>query len=149
MAVPVGQRRVHPVRTVRQRVSGDRPAEVHFFADRQALRAWFESHHAGAEELWIGYWKKTAARGGVTYAEAVEEALCFGWVDSRLRSLGPESYAHRYTPRRETSHWSTSSITAARALIGAGRMRPSGLRAFERRPAARQTTRRRRDSGAA
>ncbi|MGP8077848.1 MAG: YdeI/OmpD-associated family protein [Thermoplasmata archaeon] len=108
-------------------------ADVLFFPQRERLRAWFEENHATAKELWIGYFKQGSGKGGVTYAEAVEEALCFGWIDGQVRSLDEESYANRYTPRRPGSRWSRTNVTKAKELERAGRLRPAGLRAFRAR----------------
>lgn len=106
--------------------------KVLFFASRESLRDWFERHHARASELWVGYYKRGSGRTAVTYLEAVEEALCFGWIDGRLRSLDGDSYAHRYTPRGPKSRWSATNVARARALERAGRMRPAGRAAFHR-----------------
>lgn len=128
-------------------MSEARPARVRFFADRQELRAWFEAHHDTVQEVWIGYWRKGVGRSGVTYLEAVQEALCFGWVDSQVRSLDSVSYANRYTPRRGGSRWSPSNAAIARALVRAGRMRAPGLQAFRGRARARRNSPRRAGSG--
>ncbi|HZY92977.1 MAG TPA: hypothetical protein VFG07_09455 [Thermoplasmata archaeon] len=107
--------------------------QARFFRTRASLRAWFVAHHATAPELWIGYYKRGVNRKSVNYLEAVEEAMCFGWVDGLLRSLDHESYANRYTPRRPGSHWTDANVKKARALIADGRMRPAGLRVFRAR----------------
>lgn len=103
---------------------------VRFFTDREQLRAWFERHHASASEIWIGYYKQGVPRAGVRYAEVLDEALCFGWIDGQVRSLDREAYANRYTPRRPGSNWSASNVQRARELIRAGRMHEAGLRAL-------------------
>lgn len=104
-----------------------------FFETPTQLRRWFEANHATTTELWIGYYKKQSGRGGVTYKQALDEALCFGWIDGVLRSLDETSYTNRFTPRRQRSTWSAVNIARAQALIAEGRMRPAGLAAFERR----------------
>jgi len=104
-----------------------------FFRTRRDLRRWFELHHASARELWIGYPKAGRGASGVTYAEAVEEALCFGWIDGQVRSLGPDRYANRYSPRRPGSRWSRVNVAKAEALLRAGRMQPAGTLAFSQR----------------
>jgi uncharacterized protein YdeI (YjbR/CyaY-like superfamily) len=106
-------------------------SKVRFFEGREQLRAWFERHHAIETELWIGYFKKGAGRIGLSYAEAVEEALCFGWIDGQVRSLDGTSYTNRYTPRRAGSRWSQVNLAKVRELVTRGRMHASGLRAFE------------------
>jgi len=103
------------------------------FASLEQLRRWFEENHARAKELWIAYPKKGTGGKGVSYAEAVEEALCFGWVDGQVRSLDERTYANRYAPRRSDSRWSRTNVRRALELRRLGRMHPSGLAAFERR----------------
>jgi uncharacterized protein YdeI (YjbR/CyaY-like superfamily) len=103
---------------------------VHFFRRRKELRAWFEKNHSRAKELWIGYYKKGTGKDGVTYAEAVEEALCFGWIDGQVRSINSDSYANRYTPRRPGSRWSQVNLRHAEKLARAGRMHQAGLKVY-------------------
>jgi uncharacterized protein YdeI (YjbR/CyaY-like superfamily) len=109
------------------------PAEAVFFPSAADFRAWLEANHDSAPELWVGYHKKSSGRGGMTYAEAVDEALCFGWIDGKVRSLDEDSYVQRYTPRRPDSNWSAVNIAKVAALKEQGRMHPAGLRAFEQR----------------
>jgi len=104
-----------------------------FFRTRRELRTWFENNHATAQEQWIGYPKKGSALKGMGYEEVVEEALCFGWVDGQVRSLGPDAVANRYTPRRAGSRWSQVNVDRARRLIEEGRMTDAGRAVFERR----------------
>jgi uncharacterized protein YdeI (YjbR/CyaY-like superfamily) len=109
-----------------------------FFAQQEQLRAWFEKNHSRATELWIGYYKRGSDPPGVTYAEAVEVALCFGWIDGQVRSLDKRRYANRYTPRRPGSRWSQTNVAKVNELIRAGAMHPAGLKKFrERDPAQR------------
>jgi uncharacterized protein YdeI (YjbR/CyaY-like superfamily) len=117
-------------------------SKVRFFATTDDLRAWFEEHHDRASELWIGYYRQGTGKPGVTYPEAVLEALCFGWIDGQVRSLDAVSYTNRYSPRRPASRWSAINRRQARMLISAGRMHTAGRAAFERgrgRPAIRAT----------
>jgi uncharacterized protein YdeI (YjbR/CyaY-like superfamily) len=107
--------------------------KVRFFEGPEHLRAWFEHHHATATELWIGYFKRGASRTGLSYLQAVEEALCFGWIDGQVRSLDATSYTNRYTPRRTGSPWSQVNIAKVRELTARGRMHTSGLTAFAAR----------------
>ncbi len=111
---------------------------VRFFDTVAELRAWFEDHHASRTELWIGYYKANSGRPGVTYDQAVEEALCFGWVDGQVRSLGADRYTNRYTPRSTPSRWSTLNVRRVRELEAAGRMHPAGRAAFARRDPVRR-----------
>jgi uncharacterized protein YdeI (YjbR/CyaY-like superfamily) len=110
-----------------------RQMEPVFFATRDELRAWLERHHADRDELWVGLYKKASGKPSVTWPEVVDEALCFGWIDGVRRSLGPDSYANRLTPRRARSNWSAINVKRVRELIEEGRMRPAGLVAFEAR----------------
>jgi uncharacterized protein YdeI (YjbR/CyaY-like superfamily) len=109
------------------------PPKATFFSGRELLREWFERNHDRAKEIWIGYYKAGSGREGVSYSEAVEEALCFGWIDGQVRSLDGTSYANRYTPRRPGSRWSRVNVTKVEQLLSAGRMRPAGLKAFRDR----------------
>jgi uncharacterized protein YdeI (YjbR/CyaY-like superfamily) len=103
------------------------------FATAADFRAWLEENHATAGELWVGYYKKASGKSSMTYAEAVEEALCYGWIDGITRSFGADVYANRFTPRRPKSNWSAINIAKVAELQKQGRMRPAGLRAFEQR----------------
>ncbi|MBI2409380.1 MAG: YdeI/OmpD-associated family protein [Gemmatimonadetes bacterium] len=104
-----------------------------FFKSVESLRLWFATHGTSKSELWIGYYKKTSGKGGVVYKEALDEALCWGWIDGQVRSIDDISYMQRWTPRRPTSIWSNVNVGKVEALIAAGRMQPAGLAAFARR----------------
>lgn len=104
-----------------------------FFKDAAALREWFAEHHATAPELLLGIYKKHSGMPSVSLTEAIDEALCVGWIDSIERRLDDVSYALRFTPRKARSNWSERNIKRAQDLIGRGRMLPAGLAAFERR----------------
>jgi uncharacterized protein YdeI (YjbR/CyaY-like superfamily) len=110
----------------------DRPAEPRLFDTPAEFRAWLEANHASATELWVGYYKKGTGKTSMSYAEAVEEALCFGWIDGLTRSYG-EYYANRFTPRRKGSGWSRHNLERVARLLEEGRMHPAGLRAYEER----------------
>ena len=107
-----------------------------FFADPLDFRAWLQANHARADELWVGYYKKASGRGGMVYAEAVEQALCFGWIDGVVKSIDTERYTQRFTPRRARSYWSAVNIRKANALIASGQMAAPGLAVFSARSAA-------------
>jgi len=109
------------------------PPDVVVFADAAQFRAWLAENHDSARELWVGYYKKGVPKTSITYPEAVEEALCFGWIDGLGRRIDDEVHANRYTPRRRTSSWSAVNIAKVAELKAAGRMHPAGLRAFEER----------------
>jgi uncharacterized protein YdeI (YjbR/CyaY-like superfamily) len=106
---------------------------VKSFPSAAAFRAWLERHHRTASELTVRCARAHAAEKGVTYLEAVDEALCFGWIDGVRRRVDADSFSVRFTPRRPGSKWSAVNIRKATALIRAGRMRPAGLTAFEAR----------------
>ncbi len=110
---------------------------VVFFADAAAFRAWLEVHHATTAELHVGFYKKSSGRAGLTYPEAVDEALCYGWIDGVMKSLGPVSYRHRFTPRKPTSIWSNVNVGHVARLTAAGKMAPAGLAAFAARRASK------------
>ena len=105
---------------------------VHF-ATPAEFRAWLENHHGTETELWVGFYKKSSGKGGMVYAQAVDEALCYGWIDGLMRSIDRERYSQRFTPRKRGSIWSTINVGHVKRLKAAGLMRPSGLAAFEAR----------------
>jgi uncharacterized protein YdeI (YjbR/CyaY-like superfamily) len=107
--------------------------EAVFFTTPAELRAWFEQHHATEPELLVGYWKKHTGKVGVTHPEAIEQALCFGWIDSIGRRIDDERHQVRFTPRRKGSVWSAINIAAVARLTEQGLMHPAGLAAFELR----------------
>ncbi len=100
-----------------------------FFRNPADFRRWLERHHASETELWVGFYKKDSGKAGMTYAEAVEEALCFGWIDGLVRGRDTESYMQRFTPRKATSIWSAINLRKVEELKRAGRMAPPGLAA--------------------
>jgi len=110
------------------------PVPARFFRTPQELRSWFESHHADASELWVGFFKAHTGRTGVVYPEAVDAALCFGWIDTTVRRIDDDRYANRFTPRRAESQWSEVNLRRFAELDREGRVHPAGRRAFERRP---------------
>ena len=110
-------------------------SEVLVFATPEDFRDWLEQHHATAAEAFIGYYKKGVAKTAMTYAEAVEEALCYGWIDGITYRVDDELTTTRFTPRRKGSNWSAVNIGKVGRLTTEGRMRPAGLRAFEARAA--------------
>ena len=106
-----------------------------FFATPGEFRAWLEEHHATAPELWLGYYKKATKRPTITWAEAVEEALCFGWIDGKLQRIDDQRHRQRFTPRRKGSNWSAVNIAKVAELREQGRMTPAGEAAFAERRA--------------
>ena len=106
-----------------------------FFRTPQELRAWFARHHRRRAQLLVGFRKRATGRPSITWPEAVDEALCFGWIDGVRRRLDAASYAIRFTPRRPGSIWSAVNVRRARALLAQRRMRAAGRKALAtRRP---------------
>ncbi len=87
-----------------------------FFKTPEDFRAWLEKHHADTPELWVGFYKKASGKGGITYHEGVDCALCFGWIDGVKKRVDDVSYVHRFTPRRAGSIWSNVNMKRATAL---------------------------------
>jgi uncharacterized protein YdeI (YjbR/CyaY-like superfamily) len=104
-----------------------------FFASPAELHDWYVEHHDEAKDLLVGFWKTKTGKPSITYQEALDEALCFGWIDGIRRSLGEESYTIRFTPRKARSIWSAVNIKRIGELMELGRMQPSGLKAFNDR----------------
>ena len=103
---------------------GDKPRS---FASRAQLRAWLQRHHASAAELNLRLFKVHARERGVTYREALDEALCFGWIDGVRRALDDESFSQRFSPRRAGSKWSVVNRRRMRELQAEGRVAAPGL----------------------
>ncbi|MBA2331792.1 MAG: YdeI/OmpD-associated family protein [Actinobacteria bacterium] len=101
------------------------------FAAQADWEAWLEAH-ADSDGVWVKLAKKGSGIPSVTYAEGVEVALCYGWIDGQMRGLDESYYLQRFTPRRARSVWSKLNRTRAEALIASGAMRPGGLREVER-----------------
>jgi len=104
-----------------------------FFARSSEFRAWLEKNHDKASEIWVGFHKKDSGKPSITWPEAVDQALCFGWIDSVRRSVNDTSYTNRFTRRKARSTWSAINIRRAKELISLGHMQPAGLKAFEQR----------------
>lgn len=104
-----------------------------FFETPAAFRRWLEKHHATAKELWVGFYKVKSGKGGMVYRQALDEALCYGWIDGMVRRVDEDCYAQRFTPRRTDSTWSRINVRRVQELTAEGRMRPPGIEAFERR----------------
>ena len=108
-------------------------AEPRFFRTPAEWRRWLERNHDRVTEVWVGFYKKASGKKGITYEEALDEALAFGWIDGVRKGLDEESSMMRFTPRRPKSNWSLKNIRRVRELTQLGRMAPAGLAAFERR----------------
>ena len=111
--------------------SPERPAI--FFRGPEEFRAWLAAHHHTAPELWMGLRRKHVAERGLTWEQAVPEALCFGWIDSVSQRIDEDSRRQRWTPRRAGSIWSLVNIAHVERLTVESRMHPAGVAAFERR----------------
>ncbi len=107
--------------------------EATFFARPAEWRRWLAQNHEQATELWVGFYKKDSGRESITWPEAVDEALCFGWIDGVRKSIDGISYAIRFTPRKPKSIWSAINIARIEALTRLGLMQPKGLEAFSKR----------------
>lgn len=104
---------------------------IHLFSGPAELEEWLEENHDSSQGVWLKIAKKGAAEPSVTYDEAVELALCFGWIDSQVRRFDDQHYVQRFTPRRPRGRWSRINREKAEAVIAAGRMRPAGLAEVE------------------
>ena len=104
-----------------------------FFSGPDQFAAWLAAHHDTATELWMGLYKRHVVDCGLTWKDAVVEALCWGWIDSRAERIDDDARRQRWTPRRPGSNWSAINIATAERLIAEGRMQPPGLAAYHRR----------------
>jgi uncharacterized protein YdeI (YjbR/CyaY-like superfamily) len=102
------------------------------FPDKRAFEDWLDANHATAPGVWLQFAKKGSGVPTITYAEAVEVALCYGWIDGQAKSVDESFYLQRFTPRRARSRWSQINVEKAKALIERGAMRPAGLAEVER-----------------
>src|SRR5271166_6207580 len=104
-----------------------------FFLAQSAFRAWLESQPDTTRELWVGFYNKQSGKRGITYPEALDEALCFGWIDGLRKRVDDSSYTIRFTPRKPDSIWSAVNIRRVDELIRLGRVHSSGMKAFQER----------------
>jgi uncharacterized protein YdeI (YjbR/CyaY-like superfamily) len=111
--------------------------ERQYFRDASEFREWLAEHHATASEIGVVLHSKGSGKPSMTWSEAVDQALCFGWIDSIARRLDETSRVQRFTPRRPKSNWSAVNIKKVAELTAAGLMMPAGLAAFARREEAR------------
>lgn len=101
------------------------------FADRAQFRAWLDEHHAAQPGLWLRIAKAASPLRSVTYAEALDAALCYGWIDGQRQSYDADSFLQKFTPRRKRSTWSKRNREHVERLSTAGEMRPAGLAEVE------------------
>jgi uncharacterized protein YdeI (YjbR/CyaY-like superfamily) len=111
----------------------ERDNKPRFFKTSGAWRKWLERNHDKAPEIWVGLHKKDSGLPSVTYKEAVDQALCFGWIDGIARGIDEKSYKQRFTPRSKRSTWSAINIARIGELKALGLLHPAGLAAFEQR----------------
>ena len=102
-----------------------------YFKNRRLWRNWLEQHHANKEGAWLIYYKKNSDKTGLSYNDALEEALCFGWIDGKMQSVDEEKFILRYSPRKARSIWSKLNKEKAGLLIEQGRMTDAGLAKIE------------------
>jgi uncharacterized protein YdeI (YjbR/CyaY-like superfamily) len=119
-----------PVARVKARSAADSAAGVTFFKTPADLRKWFAKHHATAEVLWVGFYKKASGEPSITWPESVDEALGVGWIDGIRKSIDATRYKIRFTPRRRGSIWSAVNVARVAALEQEQRMQPAGRAAF-------------------
>jgi uncharacterized protein YdeI (YjbR/CyaY-like superfamily) len=104
-----------------------------FFSSQLKFHEWIDKQHDNSAELWVGFHKKNSGKKSITYQEALDEALCYGWIDGVRKSIDETSYTIRFTPRKPKSIWSLVNTKRVEELTKLGRMKAAGLRAFELR----------------
>lgn len=110
-----------------------------FFPNPEAFREWLATHHATETELQVGFYKKGTGKQTLTWQGAVDQAMCYGWIDGKMNSIDDDRYTHRFTPRKPTSTWSAVNIKRVGELTELGLMQPAGLAAFAARTEARSS----------
>ena len=98
-----------------------------YVTKRAEWRKWLEEHHGSENEIWLVYYRKETGKPRISYEDALNEALAFGWIDSIQRGIDKERFAQRFSPRRDTARWSEANKERARRLIRDGRMTPAGM----------------------
>jgi uncharacterized protein YdeI (YjbR/CyaY-like superfamily) len=104
-----------------------------FFPAPSDFRSWLRMNHKQKSELWVGFYRKGSGQPSITWPEAVDEALCVGWIDGLRKTIDAKSYKIRFTPRKTTSNWSAINIGRVQELTKQDRMCPAGLKAFKLR----------------
>ncbi len=107
------------------------PTENLYVTDRDKWRMWLKKNHKAKKEIWLIYYKKHTGKPRIPYDDAVEEALCFGWIDSTVKRIDDEKYAQQFTPRSNKSNWSELNIERARKMMREGGMTKAGLAKFD------------------
>jgi uncharacterized protein YdeI (YjbR/CyaY-like superfamily) len=98
-----------------------------YVTERNTWRNWLEENHAKEREIWLIFYKKSSRRPRIPYEDAVEEALCYGWIDSIVKKIDEQKFAQKFTPRKPNSNWSESNLRRVTRLIAEGKMAPAGL----------------------
>ena len=101
--------------------------ETLYVKNREAWRKWLEKNHSRKKEIWLIYYKVSSGKKRIPYADAVEEALCFGWIDTTVKSIDDEKYVQLFVPRKRKSNWSELNLTRAKKMIDEGKMTKAGL----------------------
>jgi uncharacterized protein YdeI (YjbR/CyaY-like superfamily) len=104
-----------------------------YVEDRSQWRSWLEANSQNVPEVWLLFYKKETGGPTITYEEAVEEAICFGWIDGKIKNLDPARFARLFTPRKPKSQWSRINIERARKMIKEGKMTAAGSKVFDPR----------------
>lgn len=107
--------------------------DTQFFADADSFSDWLEEHHKDTSEVWILFHKKGSGKTSQSWSEAVDVALCFGWIDGLRKRVDGDSYKVRFTPRKVNSVWSSVNVKRVEALLRSGRMRPEGIELYNSR----------------
>jgi uncharacterized protein YdeI (YjbR/CyaY-like superfamily) len=98
-----------------------------YVKNRNQWRAWLQKHHEKEKEIWLVYYKVNSSKPRIPYNDAVEESLCFGWIDSIVKKIDDEKFCQRFTPRKNGSNWSETNKERVRRLIKQGKMTPAGM----------------------
>ncbi len=101
--------------------------ETLYVKTRKEFRTWLKKNHAAKKEIWLIYYKKHTSKPRIPYDDAVEEAICYGWIDSTVKRIDEEKYCQRYTPRNKKSQWSAPNIKRLKIMLDANKMTQAGL----------------------
>jgi uncharacterized protein YdeI (YjbR/CyaY-like superfamily) len=110
-----------------------KPGKLTFFKSQNDFRKWLNKNGSLQKELWVGFYRVSSSKGGITYPQALDEALCFGWIDGMRKGIDAETYTIRFSPRKPKSIWSAVNIKRVGQLSKLGLMQPAGLKEFESR----------------
>jgi uncharacterized protein YdeI (YjbR/CyaY-like superfamily) len=109
------------------------PHNIKYFKTEEDLRKWYMKNHSKLTEQWIGYYKKTSGKPSITYSQAVDQALCFGWIDGIAKGIDENQYCQRFTPRRKNSIWSAVNLKKVDELTKKKLMMPAGMKTYNGR----------------